>query len=300
MIHITNKTERNKPQSLKKTSCFDSLKTVIDISNPQHKNYISDYYYGAKSDVPSKLKNLYHDKCAYCENKDEFDIEVEHFRPKNEVKNEIHAGYYWLCYEWTNLLPSCHVCNKANFKGTKFPIENDRKLHPIFDLNREIDFESNKLNSDYLKSEKPLLLNPEQDGFNPFNYFVISEKGLFIEKQPNNTYEFRQAKTTIDILGFNKRTKLFSYRKKNMRILFYKKLKPALKNFFLSGNENDFRNAVFTELRNIKDNSNPNNEFSFFWLYLYKKFPQYIEYYIKGRHRNPFLKFYNEFLQQNP
>jgi len=299
MIHIARKTERNKPNSLKKTSCSDKLKQVVDLSNPNHKNHISPYYYGAE-DVRKKLKTMYHDKCAYCENKDEEDIEVEHYRPKNEVKGEVHEGYYWLCFEWTNLLPSCHVCNKANFKGTNFPIDSNRVFHPLYKLNQELDFDSSKLNSDYLKNEKPLLLNPEQEGFNPFNYFDISKKGLIVEKPQNNTYEFRQTNKTIEILGFNKRTKLMSYRKKSIRHLFYKVLKPALKKLFLSRNENDFKEIVFRELRILKENANPTKEYSFFWSYLYMNFPQYVDFYIKGKHRNPFLRLYNEFKQQNP
>jgi len=300
MIYVAKKTERNKPESLKKTSCIDKLKKVININDPKHKENISEYYYGSASDVPTKLKNLYHNKCAYCENKDENDIEVEHYRPKNEVKDENHSGYYWLCYEWTNLLPSCHVCNKPSYKGTKFPIAGIRVLHPIYCLNQAIDFESSKLDSEYLSKEKPFLLNPEMDGFDPFYYFDISRKGLFVEKQADGTHEFRQAKITIEIFGFNKRTKLLSYRKKNIRLLFYNTLKPALKNFFLTRNINDFKSTVFNELRNLKENANPTKEYSFFWLYLYKNFPKFIEFFIKGKHRNPFLRFYNEFKQQNP
>ncbi len=299
MIHV-EKTERNIPDSLKKDSCLDNLKKVIDLSNLKHKDNISEYFYGTKSDVPSKLKNLYNNKCAYCENKNENDIEVDHYRPKNAVKNEKHKGYYWLCYEWTNLLPACHVCNKANFKGTNFPIEGTRVLHPIYNVNKEIDFGSSKLDSDYLKTEKPLLLNPEMKEFNPFNYYEISKCGLFKEKQPNNSFEFRQANNTIEILGFNKRTCLFSYRKQHIRYLFYKHLKPALKKLFLTKNVDEFKSTVFSELKTIKANSNPTKEYSFFWLYLYNNFTVFVCYYFKGKHRNPFFYIYKEFISQYP
>jgi hypothetical protein len=29
-----------------------------------------------------------------------------------------HPGYYWLAYEWTNLLPSCYDCNSFRRHGT--------------------------------------------------------------------------------------------------------------------------------------------------------------------------------------
>ncbi|MDY6994467.1 MAG: HNH endonuclease [Pseudomonadota bacterium] len=61
--------------------------------------------------VKSKLKKLYHDKCAYCESSMSDDIfTVEHYRPKKGS-----YSYYWLGYEWSNLLPVCEKCNNIYF-----------------------------------------------------------------------------------------------------------------------------------------------------------------------------------------
>jgi len=64
---------------------------------------------------------------------------VEHFRPKRK--------YFWLAYEWDNLLLSCHDCN--NSKSEHFPIadESARARGPADDH----------------KTETPLLLNPVCD-----------------------------------------------------------------------------------------------------------------------------------------
>jgi hypothetical protein len=65
--------------------------------------------------VRAALEKLFCDKCAYCESKitPGFAWEVEHFRPKKSVaERPDHPGYYWLAYEWTNLLPSCTLCNQ--------------------------------------------------------------------------------------------------------------------------------------------------------------------------------------------
>jgi len=81
-------------------------------------------------------QNLFHNKCAYCEiYLSGFIPDAEHFRPKGKVtyqsstikvKDEdgteiVHPGYFWLAYNWKNLLPSCHTCNRYGGKKTNFP-----------------------------------------------------------------------------------------------------------------------------------------------------------------------------------
>jgi 5-methylcytosine-specific restriction endonuclease McrA len=84
--------------------------------------------------MKDELFHLYHSKCAYCESPLRLSSwdQLDHFRPKNKVLDEHnrmvwinragkpHTGYYWLAYEWTNLLPSCAVCNQR--KGAIFPV----------------------------------------------------------------------------------------------------------------------------------------------------------------------------------
>ncbi len=63
------------------------------------------------------------DKCCFCESKvAHIDAgDVEHYRPKGESKqtesdpvNKL--GYYWLAYEWDNLLIACQRCNRREEK----------------------------------------------------------------------------------------------------------------------------------------------------------------------------------------
>ncbi len=104
---------------------------------------------------------LYHNKCVYCESKFGVDGfgQMDHFRPKNAVKDldgkpvhigkRQHPGYYWLAYDWQNLVPSCGVCNQS--KDVFFPLlRNSRHsltpkgvanetpvlIHPAFDRTR--------------------------------------------------------------------------------------------------------------------------------------------------------------------
>lgn len=90
----------------------------------------AEAYYGAnpapKTAYPFKrykedkvceaLDAIFHEKCAYCESSYRA-LEarnVEHYRPKGPVReaNGTHPGYWWLAAVWTNLLPSCPVCNQ--------------------------------------------------------------------------------------------------------------------------------------------------------------------------------------------
>ena len=295
MIAIIKSQNKNKiPESLKSQKCKDNLKEVIDLSDPEHKGKIKPKFYGA-SDVLEKLKNLYHNKCAYCETL-EPEFEIEHYRPKKRVSEDLanHKGYYWLAYEWTNLLPACHDCNKNGVKENHFPIEGTRKYEPKLLQNSEIDFSANKLTSQYLEDEKPLFLNPEMPDFDPFYYFKFDKTGFFEAKQPENTFGYRQAEKTIGIVKLN-REKLYYYRREKILAIFYKNLKQLYTDFLDKElNEKYFKKQIFRMLDNIKENSKPNKEYSFFWSYVYKNFDFYIINYFKGKKQVPFLKFYRE------
>ncbi len=86
-----------------------------------------DKIYGDQ-DVKNALKTLQHEKCAYCEG--DFLAfcygDIEHYRPKGYSQQRIggatiRPGYYWLAYDWDNLLLSCELCNRAR-KRNVFPL----------------------------------------------------------------------------------------------------------------------------------------------------------------------------------
>lgn len=66
-------------------------------------------------------------KCCFCESKIGHISygDVEHFRPKagwvQNAENLNKPGYYWLAYEWDNLLLSCQLCNQRH-KKNYFPL----------------------------------------------------------------------------------------------------------------------------------------------------------------------------------
>lgn len=95
--------------------------------------------YGHAS-VKEILIDAQHGKCCYCEQHVGEDGDVEHFRPKGQVRQDKGSpiekpGYFWLAYEWTNLLLSCSACNQR-MKGDLFPLQNPKSRavsprHPI-------------------------------------------------------------------------------------------------------------------------------------------------------------------------
>jgi len=96
------------------------------------------------------LKNVFHDKCAYCETLIlRFDPHAEHYRPKGNVRIVLngkaieavvsdftatspmntmpHPGYFWLAYHWSNLVPACSGCNSKG-KVDFYPVSNKHVL----------------------------------------------------------------------------------------------------------------------------------------------------------------------------
>lgn len=127
-------------------------------------------------DVKDELNKLFNNKCAYCEThyKTTADLNIEHYRPKSEVKIEENGktftGYWWLANKWSNLLPACKRCNNVYVyiyngeerrlgKGNFFPISNityqNRHDPMIYDE----------------RIEEPLLINPAEE--NPIDYLVF-------------------------------------------------------------------------------------------------------------------------------
>lgn len=88
----------------------------------------------ANSTVKDALIEMQHEKCAFCESKPlaTSSGDVEHFRPKAAVCSSSSGslerpGYYWLAYDWENLLFACEQCNRRSKKNA-FPLEAPRPL----------------------------------------------------------------------------------------------------------------------------------------------------------------------------
>jgi hypothetical protein len=128
--------------------------------------------------------NVFHRKCAYCEAKVSAHSwgAAEHWRPKGAVtvkedgvsrridrEGQDHPGYFWLAYDWQNIVPSCDLCNAGKGKGTQFPIEGEY----VFDPEHGQTFE------DLNEREEPLLLHPFDGGErDPALHLWFDENGI--------------------------------------------------------------------------------------------------------------------------
>ena len=176
---------------------------------------LNDLYKDSRMQVVYKHDGPpFHGKCAYCEGRiaSTQPGDIEHYRPKGRVTHEDrslvmvdsnggekfpHPGYYWLAYEWANLLYACSDCNRINKqkpggdpvgKGARFPVDGKHANEPGGEVN-----------------ERPLLLNPLVD--EPDEHFSIDETGIIKEKS-------KRGRVTIRLLGLNIRESLIKDRKK--------------------------------------------------------------------------------------
>ncbi len=156
----------------------------------------------ADATVKRVLRQLQHDKCAFCESKFAHIGfgDVEHFRPKaGFVQQEgdplEQPGYFWLAYEWSNLFLSCQLCNQR-FKRNLFPLRNPRRRA--------------RCHHDDLNAEKPLLLDPGSTsptrhiGFRGETAYAINGS--------------KAAQTTIEVLGLN-RSELVEFRRTHLALI---------------------------------------------------------------------------------
>lgn len=82
----------------------------------------------AFEEVLGRLRQLFHDKCAYCETRLLGQEGLDRFRPKAGalgLKRDFWPDHYWwLAYRWENLYAACAKCNQV--KGPKFPVAGKR------------------------------------------------------------------------------------------------------------------------------------------------------------------------------
>jgi hypothetical protein len=163
----------------------------------------------------------FYGKCAYCEAPitDYQHGDVEHFRPKLAVTDEDdqpvflrddagnvirdaegrpvpHPGYYWLAYEWTNLLPSCVRCDQPSRIGGKKIGKHSR--FPVYGRHAQ--------SPDEVAHEQPLLIHPGED--DPAEHLSIDPAtGLAVSLT-------ERGRTCVDLLGLNLRDQLVADRRK--------------------------------------------------------------------------------------
>ena len=189
------------------------------------------------------VTGLFGGKCAYCESylTGHQNPDMEHYRPKLGVTDENdtpvmvdygngeveHRGYYWLAYDWRNLLPSCVKCNQASSiegekvgKHNRFPVLGDHAL-----------------SEDEVPTERPALLNPMED--DPAIFLKVNTSDGMIEAIDP------RGEMTIRVLGLNIRDQLRQGRLDKIRAV-----KSVLVEAIHNANE---RSQLLSELQAMRD-----------------------------------------------
>ena len=158
-------------------------------------------------------KAPFYGKCVYCESNVAANHpgDIEHWRPKNRVTDETgrtieietedrttvpHPGYYWLAYEWRNLLFACVDCNRPS--TAKTPGRRIGKWDQ-FPVRR---FRARKMGEEL--RERPMLVNPVEE--DPAAHLKVDDIGVMIAKTD-------RGQKCIDIFGLNAREALLDARR---------------------------------------------------------------------------------------
>lgn len=211
MIHIDRNQHDESGQPIEPSSSWfskaDAEQLVANAAGGVGYEFKAEIY--GDDSVRIAFDRLFHDKCGYCEHRIvRFDQNVDHYRPKGHVDEQTgHPGYYWLAYEWTNLIPACTACNQKRGERLeypnigRFPTTGKADSFPLID-------ESVRAwsPSDDLTLEEPLLLNPTIDF--PEEHLSFYPNGEAYGKTP-------RGEETIRILGLNAR-KLYQDRRRTI------------------------------------------------------------------------------------
>ena len=141
-------------------------------------------------DLAPYLAKLRNGKCWYSESLNPgSDKNVDHFRPKNAVREDpSHEGYWWLAFDWHNYRYSCQWCNQRRRGATEggksdyFPVSGN--------------FRATKEPDDHKREEVDLL-----DPIDPDDWKLLTflPNGQPIPAKPEDTKEHRRAEISIRI-----------------------------------------------------------------------------------------------------
>lgn len=158
--------------------------------------------YWLHDDVRGPLWDIHHRKCCFCERQRDMkrESDIEHYRPKSLIEGaDDHPGYWWLAYDWTNLLFSCKTCNQT-YKKNFFPLlESSPRAYRPQDV----------------PLERPVLINPiDDDPELCISYDWWTGGGIYVKAHGIDDDD--RGTETIRILGLNR---LAEARAENLGVL---------------------------------------------------------------------------------
>ena len=277
MIKI-DKQQHRQPEILFSHRTVEEIKDLLSGKNtkkiynnrPEPDSYRIEYKINSKiyrhSAVVKSLKNIYHNKCAFCESVLD-KMFVITYRPKHK--------YFWLAYEWSNLIPVCPACSSN--KRDKFPIKEKKLEQPL-----SIPKHKSEWHAENLLSEEPFLLHPEID--RPEEYFTFNPNGEILPNRniPENFLE--RAKQTIDICGLNRDTLKYAREKKISDFyISFKNQIITLENFTSKINSDLIKLSFTNIFDSLLKSAQPEAEFSLLGIRMIENFDYFFTQRIESR-----------------
>ena len=186
-----------------------------------------------QSDIKNKVEQIYHQKCAFCEQKvircidnnlQDYSTTIEHYRPK--------SIYYWLAFSWDNLLLCCHRCNQN--KSNSFDITHNIRVayHNSFMDNIHTS------NQEYNTIEESKMVHPELE--NIISNLEFTKYGEISSNNNRVKYTIDTCKIDRDDLNEKRKRVIDEFiNRVNSNILLGKTIKNILEEFILDINNKD-------------------------------------------------------------
>lgn len=228
----------------------DLHRQLLAETSPEKRKIILDKNQIWQELIP-QMRRLLNNKCWYSESAEVMsDMNVDHFRPKNEARNlddSTRDGYWWLAYDWRNYRLSSIYCNqrrkdklsadkKTCGKGSYFPLREGS--HPASRIEEIVDEIFYLL--DPAKKDDPDLLSFNSNG----------EAVPFVTED-EDFWDFERARVSIELYHLNhtplreKRLELWNLiqRKINqLRNLYRKVIRTAADNAVIEQIRQELRN----------------------------------------------------------
>lgn len=175
---------------------IEKLEEFYNQKSRGQKRYNFPFERKIDSNLKKYLHEVFHGKCGYCEIKiDSPELgTVDRYRPHNGVRDKKEYFpdlYWWLSYEWDNLIYCCKECN--SYKGNYFPVKGARAKSKDNDLNEEnrmllspyLDFPDRHL--DYNKGE---IFSSSDQGYQTIELLRFNRTSL-VEKRTKAETEIK-------------------------------------------------------------------------------------------------------------